>query len=167
MTAAWRAICAGRKRWRKSMITSEQSRTAPPEVETAAPTIIMDAPSIPAEPDDLSGGISLGESIRVALSSLMANKLRTMLTSLGVIIGVMAVVALLAIGRGSQDSITAAITANGTNLLTVRPGAPNSGGFRGEIGSAPTLTMQGALALAEPANVPAADALSPAASGKA
>ena len=149
------------------MITSEQSRTAPPEVETAAPTIIMDVPSVPAEPDDLSGGISLGESIRVALSSLMANKLRTLLTSLGVIIGVMAVVALLAIGRGSQETITAAITANGTNLLTVRPGAPNSGGFRGEVGSAQTLTMQDAQALADPANVPAADAVSPESSGNA
>src|SRR5919202_202181 len=155
MTATWRVIHAGRWRWRKSMITSEQPRVTATEAEAAAPTIIMDAPAVPAEPDDLSGGISLGESIRVALSSLMANKLRTLLTSLGVIIGVMAVVALLAIGRGSQETITAAITANGTNLLTVRPGAPNSGGFRGEVGSAQTLTMQDAQALADPANVAA------------
>src|SRR4051794_10939636 len=50
------------------------------------------------------GHISLGESMRVAFASLRGNALRTLLTSLGVIIGVTAVVALLAIGRGSQDA---------------------------------------------------------------
>ena len=49
-----------------------------------------------------------------------ANKLRTVLTALGVIIGVAAVVALLAIGRGTQEQIAERITANGANLLTVR-----------------------------------------------
>ena len=70
-----------------------------------------------------AGGISLGETFEIAISSLTANKLRTLLTALGIIIGVAAVVALMAIGRGSQESITASITANGANLLTVRSGA--------------------------------------------
>ena len=59
------------------------------------------------------------------LRSLTANKLRTLLTALGIIIGVAAVVALMAIGQGSQASITSTITANGANLLTVRSGASN------------------------------------------
>jgi putative ABC transport system permease protein len=67
-----------------------------------------------------AGGISLAETARISLKSLVANKLRTLLTALGIIIGVAAVVALLAIGQGSQASITATITANGANLLTVR-----------------------------------------------
>jgi putative ABC transport system permease protein len=108
-----------------------------------------------------AGGISLTETIEIALGSLTANKLRTLLTALGVIIGVAAVVALLAIGRGSQDSITAAITANGSNLLTVRPGATNAGGVGGQVGSAQTLTVDDAKALADPQSVPDASLVSP------
>jgi putative ABC transport system permease protein len=109
-----------------------------------------------------AGGISLKETLEIAMGSLAANKLRTLLTALGVIIGVAAVVALLAIGRGSQNSITAAITANGANLLTVRSG----GGFQpgqvgGQVGSVQSLTEDDATALADPQNVPSASLVSP------
>src|SRR5919199_5404392 len=148
----WRAIQRG---WRSlSMTTAEQTLTTVRPREQELATLH-------------TGGISLGESISVALASLLANKLRTLLTALGVIIGVMAVVALLAIGRGSQESITASITANGSNLLTVRPGTPNQGGFRGEVGQAQTLTSEDAQALADPNNVPAADLVSPEYTGNA
>jgi putative ABC transport system permease protein len=148
------------------MITSDQPLVPATEVETGASTTTTER-LVQAEAEELSGGISLGESVRLAFHSLLANKLRTLLTSLGVIIGVMAVVALLAIGRGSQEAITASITANGTNLLTIRPGAPNSGGFRGAIGAGQTLTMDDATALADPNNVPAAEAVSPESNGNA
>jgi putative ABC transport system permease protein len=108
-----------------------------------------------------AGGISLAETLDIALRSLAANKLRTLLTALGVIIGVAAVVALMAIGRGSQESITSAITANGANLLTVRPGASNAGGVGGQVGSSQTLTTDDAKALADPQNVPDASLISP------
>src|SRR5215211_224962 len=108
-----------------------------------------------------AGGISLTETLEIALGSLTANKLRTLLTALGVIIGVAAVVALMAIGRGSQESITASITANGANLLTIRPGATNAGGVGGQVGSAQTLTTADAVALADPQNVPDASQVSP------
>jgi putative ABC transport system permease protein len=109
-----------------------------------------------------AGGISLTETLEIAMGSLTANKLRTLLTALGVIIGVAAVVALLAIGRGSQESITSAITANGANLLTVRPGASNQGGgVRGQVGDAQSLTTDDAKALADPQNVPDASLVSP------
>ena len=108
-----------------------------------------------------TGGISLGETLEIALGSLATNKLRTLLTTLGVIIGVAAVVALMAIGRGSQETITTAITANGANLLTVRPGASNQpGGIGGQIGSAQTLTTDDARALSDPQNVPDASLVS-------
>jgi putative ABC transport system permease protein len=138
------------------------AETAPPP-EPQVPDAIS-APHIlsPEALADLqAGGISLAETTEIALSSLTANKLRTLLTALGVIIGVAAVVALMAIGRGSQDSITAAITANGANLLTVRPGSTNAGGIGGGIGSAQTLTLDDAKALADPQNVPDAAAVSP------
>lgn len=108
-----------------------------------------------------TGGISLRETFGIALQSLTANKLRTLLTALGIIIGVAAVVALMAIGRGSQQSITASITANGANLLTVRSGASSSSGVRGQVGSSQTLTSKDAEALADPANVPDAALVSP------
>src|SRR5215213_2045878 len=108
-----------------------------------------------------AGGISLMETLEIALGSLTANKLRTLLTALGIIIGVAAVVALMAIGRGSQDSITAAITANGANLLTVRGGASNAGGVGGQVGSAQSLTTEDAKALSDPQAVPDATLVSP------
>jgi putative ABC transport system permease protein len=112
-----------------------------------------------------TGGINLTETARIALKSLVANKLRTLLTALGIIIGVAAVVALMAIGQGSQASITSMITANGANLLTVRSGASNSGGVGGGIGSSQTLTSDDAAALADSTNVPDASLVSPEYSG--
>ena len=107
-----------------------------------------------------TGGISIGETLQIALGSLTANKLRTLLTALGIIIGVASVVALMAIGQGSQASITASITANGANLLTVRSGAARSGGIGGGIGSSQTLTTD-ATALANQQNAPNVSLVSP------
>jgi putative ABC transport system permease protein len=87
------------------------------------------------------------ESVRIALRSLSANKLRSALTMLGIIIGVMAVIAMLSIGRGAQAAITNQINSIGTNLLFVRPGATQQGGVRTAEGSAATLTLEDAQAL--------------------
>jgi putative ABC transport system permease protein len=91
--------------------------------------------------------MNLLESFRIALRNLGANKLRSGLTMLGVIIGVGAVIALVSIGRGAQEAITNQIQSVGTNLLYVRPGATNQGGVRGQEGSAGTLTLEDAAAL--------------------
>lgn len=93
--------------------------------------------------------MNLLESFRIALRNLGANKLRSGLTMLGVIIGVGAVIALVSIGRGAQEAITAQIQSVGTNLLYVRPGAATSSGVRGQEGSAGTLTLEDADALKE------------------
>jgi putative ABC transport system permease protein len=91
--------------------------------------------------------MKLIESIRIALRSLSANKLRSGLTMLGIIIGVMAVIAMLSIGRGAQAAITAQIQSIGTNLLFIRPGAIRQEGMRAAEGSAATLTLDDAQAL--------------------
>ncbi len=62
------------------------------------------------------------QSILEALDSLTSNKLRSGLTILGIVIGVAAVIAMLAIGRGAQNTITGSISGIGTNLLFVIPG---------------------------------------------
>ena len=92
--------------------------------------------------------MNVWESIRISLRSLGANKLRSGLTMLGIIIGVGAVIALMSIGRGAQASILASIQANGTNLLYVTPGSSNQGGVNQGQGSAATLTLNDAVAIA-------------------
>ena len=93
------------------------------------------------------------ETLRVALRSLSANKMRSGLTMLGIIIGVMAVIAMLSIGRGTQASITDQINSMGTNLLYVRSGSTSSSGVRTAEGSAATLTKEDATALEGLANI--------------
>src|SRR5437899_8139038 len=94
------------------------------------------------------------ETLQVAWRSIAANKLRSFLTMLGIIIGVAAVVALMGIGQGAQQSITSQITSTGTNLLTIFPGQTSEGGVRSAFGSAATLTLQDAEAIADPTNCP-------------
>ena len=88
------------------------------------------------------------ELIRLALQRLGAGRLRTALTALGVVIGVAAVVALVGVGQGATSGITARLQGLGTNLLTISPGGAVTGFTRGAAGSAQTLTLDDATALA-------------------
>ena len=101
------------------------------------------------------------ESIRVALEALAANKLRSGLTMLGIVIGVGAVIALMSIGSGAQAAITANIRSLGSNLITITPGASNQGGVSLGNGSAATLTLDDANAISDSGSVPAVSAVSP------
>lgn len=67
---------------------------------------------------------------KIALKAIILNKMRTLLTMLGIIIGVAAVIAMLAIGEGSKQSIKTQISSMGSNMITVRPGADMRGGVR-------------------------------------
>jgi putative ABC transport system permease protein len=90
-----------------------------------------------------------------SIESLSGNKLRSMLTVLGIVIGVAAVIAMLSIGRGAQASITSRIESMGTNLIYVTPGSTSQSGVQSAAGSAGTLTLDDADALANLANVDA------------
>jgi len=74
--------------------------------------------------------MNLTNLIKVAVTAIMSNKWRTFLSTLGIIIGVAAVITMMAIGQGSKDSIRADLQKWGTNLLTVRPGGEMRGGVR-------------------------------------
>ena len=88
----------------------------------------------------------IGETIRVALGALRANKLRSLLTMLGIVIGVSAVIAVVALGRGAQKAVNDRISALGTTLLTVNPGQAR--GFGVQFGaSSAKLTIEDADAL--------------------
>jgi putative ABC transport system permease protein len=76
----------------------------------------------------------------VAIRALMRNKMRSFLTTLGIIIGVAAVIAMVAIGEGAKERVAQQFSAMGSNLLIVLPGSTTSGGARGGYGSQPTLT---------------------------
>lgn len=88
-----------------------------------------------------------------ALDSLNANKMRSMLTILGIVIGVAAVIAMLSIGRGAEASITSSIESIGTNLVYVTAGSTSENGVRTSAGSAATLTIDDANQLAGLPNV--------------
>jgi putative ABC transport system permease protein len=88
----------------------------------------------------------LWDILRSAVRSLLANRLRTFLTMLGVVIGVGAVVAMIALGEGARANVERSIMSMGTNLLFVRPGAPQRTPVRS--GSVETLTPEDAEAAA-------------------
>ena len=80
------------------------------------------------------------QTLRVALRAILRNKLRAFLTTLGIVIGVGAVIAMMAIGAGAKQRVEEAFAAMGTNVLIILPGSTSSGGVRGGFGSMPTLT---------------------------
>jgi putative ABC transport system permease protein len=85
--------------------------------------------------------VNLWQTLRVALRAVLRNKMRSFLTTLGIIIGVGAVIAMMSIGAGAKSQVEQAFAAMGTNLLIVLPGSSTSGGVRGGFGSMPTLTQ--------------------------
>ena len=86
--------------------------------------------------------MSAFQVLRVAIRALLRNKLRSFLTTLGVIIGVSAVIAMVAIGEGAKAKVAEAFASMGSNLLIVLSGSTTSGGARGGFGSLPTLTWE-------------------------
>jgi putative ABC transport system permease protein len=108
--------------------------------------------------------VKVFDVLEESIIAISANKVRSGLTVLGIVIGIASVIALTAIGQGSQASITASIEAAGSNLLTVSPGASfGSGGVRGAFGSAQTLNTEDADAIAQ---LDLAEAVAPQVTGR-
>jgi putative ABC transport system permease protein len=98
-------------------------------------------------------------TIRIALRALRKNKLRSLLTVLGVVIGVCAVITLVNMGNGAQIAIEKSISGLGTNLLIIFPGSRTKGGMRAGYGTVTTLTPEDAKAIQE--ECPAIQMVSP------
>jgi len=90
---------------------------------------------------------TLFASLRIALRALMVNKMRSALTMLGIIIGVGAVIAMIAVGSGAKQRIAEQIASMGANILIVLSGSSTSGGLRHGAGTVPTLTVDDAKAI--------------------
>jgi putative ABC transport system permease protein len=94
-----------------------------------------------------SGNLRLLQTIPSALAALRANKGRSILTTLGIIIGVAAVIAIVALGEGASAAVASQLAGLGTNLLTIQPGSTQSGGARTGNGNAITLKAADAVAI--------------------
>ena len=89
------------------------------------------------------------EILRIAFDALLRNKMRSLLTMLGIIIGVGAVIAMVAIGQGAQVSVEAQISSLGSNVLMVFPGSSSRGGVMGGGGTGASLTEEDQQAVKE------------------
>jgi putative ABC transport system permease protein len=78
-------------------------------------------------------------TLRLALRAVLRNKLRSFLTALGIVIGVGAVIAMVAIGEGAKARVEAAFSSMGSNILIIMSGSTRCGGVFGGFGSLPTL----------------------------
>jgi macrolide transport system ATP-binding/permease protein len=149
-------------RMRDGKILSDEqikNRTAP---ETA---IDIEIP----KPESLSGSsfsfiLDFLVHLKEGIKSLIANKVRTFLSMLGILIGVAAVIAMLALGRGAQKSIETQLASLGSNLLTLRTGSFRSGGVYLGTGSVAKLTPEDAEAILR--GIPSVKAVAPELNGK-
>ena len=103
--------------------------------------------------------MDLKSTTKMAINSLKVNKLRSALTSLGIIIGVSAVIIMLAIGTGASKQVKANMESMGSNLLTIRSTSARTGGVSLGIGTRPSLTLKDATAIEK--MIPDIDAVAP------
>ena len=103
--------------------------------------------------------MDLKSTTKMAVNSLKVNKLRSALTSLGIIIGVSAVIIMLAIGTGASKQVQANMESMGSNLLTIRSTSARTGGVSLGIGTRPSLTLKDATAIEK--MIPDIDAVAP------
>jgi macrolide transport system ATP-binding/permease protein len=133
------------------VITLRDGEVVSDERKVAQTPVVRPIESPVAAPEaELTGGPSGAFGFMVlgaAAQALRRNLLRSALTMLGVFIGVAALIAMVAVGRGANEAVKKQIESLGTNLLVVMPGAATMTGVRGGFGSASTLTVADALAI--------------------
>ncbi|HJV65352.1 MAG TPA: ABC transporter permease [Geomonas sp.] len=103
--------------------------------------------------------MDLAQSLKIALNALRVNKMRAVLTMLGIIIGIASVIAMVAIGAGAENIISQEISSMGSNLILVIPGSTKTGGVQMGPGAMPTLTTSDGEAIK--ANCPSVEASAP------
>ena len=98
---------------------------------------------------NVKSGIEFLEYIRQAISAMLSHKMRAFLSILGILIGVAAVIAMVALGSGAQKSIEQQLASLGSNLLLIRPGSPKVGGIAMEAGSTTRFVFQDITAISK------------------
>lgn len=105
--------------------------------------------SLSRSQNTLRGGMEFFDYLRQAVAAMLSHKMRAFLSILGILIGVAAVIAMLAVGQGAKESIEKQLASLGSNLLIVRPGAPKSGGVALQAGTMTRFTFQDVSAIAK------------------
>ncbi len=105
--------------------------------------------------------MSWSQTLRSALESISERRSRSALTVLGILIGIAAVILTVGLGEGAQAKVSSAISSLGTNLLIVTPGSTTTGGVRGGLGSASTLTLADAQVLGNRLDAPSIARVAP------
>jgi putative ABC transport system permease protein len=144
---------------------ADNLETAVTQPVSVSPTGSSTFGALARPPSRGKGGPRFAQSFPSALEALRANKGRAVLTTLGIVIGVAAVIAIVALGQGSQAAVTDRLAGLGTNVLTVRSGSTRSSGIRGGAGTSTTLKIEDAEAIQ--ASVPDIAAISPVVQGGA
>lgn len=103
--------------------------------------------------------MNIGSTVKISFKALGKNKFRSFLTMLGIIIGVVSVIVMQAIGKGSSADVNARISSLGTNLITISPISARSGGVNQDAGTGVSLKKEDAEVLLK--EVPTIDAVSP------
>jgi putative ABC transport system permease protein len=136
-----------------------RERPAPSQAQTDAFALLAEVPTRGG------AGLRVFQTVPSALAALRANKGRSVLTTLGIIIGVAAVIAIVALGEGASASVSNQLAGLGVNLLTITPGSTRSGGAAGGAGSGITLKSADADAISQ--SIPGLNGVSPVVSGNA
>ena len=89
-------------------------------------------------------------ALKIAFKALRTNKMRSALTMLGMVVGVGAVIAMVAVGQGASEKVQSQIESLGSNLIVIQPGFNNTGGVRNGWGNGVTLTRDDAVAIGDP-----------------
>jgi len=105
--------------------------------------------SILSKPRKLSGETKFLDYLRQAVSAMLGHKMRSVLSILGILIGVAAVIAMLALGKGAQDAIEKQLVSLGSNLLVIRPGSSRLHGVSMQVGTVTRFTLQDVAAIAK------------------
>ena len=140
-------------------VISDKRQTPVDAAQAARGTDQAHPPCITRPPNDARPFMTHRDAIVSALDALRLHKLRSALTMLGIIIGVAAVIAMVAVGGGAREQVVAQIRSLGANLLIVMPGNVTQGGVRLGSGAASTLTDDDAAAIAK--EVAAVQAVAP------
>jgi macrolide transport system ATP-binding/permease protein len=142
--------------FRDGVILSDHRQREHPQTSAATGATTATLPAAPLETPSQAGLSFAAMALTAASRALRRNKLRAVLTMLGIFIGVAAVIAMVAVGDGARFAVQQQIQSLGTNLVIVLPGATTSNGVRAGFGSASTLTTNDAEAIAKEARAASA-----------
>jgi macrolide transport system ATP-binding/permease protein len=140
----------------KRIIMMRDGKIVSDEVKTPVVKAVADLsrakPALSSQADKI-GRAELADHIRQSVRAILSNRLRSLLSMLGILIGVAAVIAMLALGQGAKDSIAKRLQSMGSNLLTVRPGSSQMHGVSLGSGAVTRFTLDDADAMSRIAEV--------------